>query len=90
MALVHLPLTGCTSSPGRSPGRAAGGVGPASRGQELHFPVPPASEAVHCRSSTAYCPRALRQCIARVALPTAPRQRSIALQEFHCPLPPGQ
>ena len=27
MAVVHLPLTGCTSGPGRSPGRVAGGVG---------------------------------------------------------------
>ena len=35
------------------------------------------------------CPRAVRQCIAGVALPTAPRQWGSALQELHCPLPPG-
>ena len=28
MAVVHLPLTCCTSGPGRSLGRVAGGVGP--------------------------------------------------------------
>ena len=57
--------------------------------QELHCPLPPGSEAVHCRRSTAHCPRAVRQCIARVALPAAPRQWGSALQEFHCPVPPG-
>ena len=56
---------------------------------KLHCPLPPGSEAVHCRSSTANCPRAVRQCIAEVALPTTPRQRGSALQELHCPLPPG-
>ena len=40
---------------------------------------------MHCRSSAAHCPRALRHCIAEVALPTAPRQRGSALQELHCP-----
>ena len=34
-------------------------------------------------------PQAVRQCIAGVALPTAPRQWGSALQELHCPLPPG-
>ena len=48
--------------------------------QELHCPLPTGSEAVHHRSSIAHCPKAVRQCIARVALPSA-------LQEFHCPLP---
>ena len=28
-----------------------------------------------------------RQCLTRVSLPTAPRQRGSAMQEFHCPLP---
>ena len=42
--------------------------------QEFHCPLPSGSEAVHCKSCTAYCPRAVRQCIAGVALPTAPRQ----------------
>ena len=37
-------------------------------------PLPPGSEAVHCKSSTARCPEAVRQCIAGVALPTAPGQ----------------
>ena len=35
---------------------------------------PQDNKAVHCRSSTAHCPRAVRQCIAGVALPTAPGQ----------------
>ena len=42
--------------------------------QELHCPLPPGSEGVHCRSCIAYCPRAVRQRIAGVALPTTPRQ----------------
>ena len=42
--------------------------------QELHCPLPPGTEAVHCRSSTAHCLRAVRQCIAEAALSTAPRQ----------------
>ena len=52
-------------------------------------PLPPGSEAVHCRSSTAHCPQAVRQCIAGVALPTAPRQCGSVLQELHCPLTQG-
>ena len=51
--------------------------------------MPPGSEAVHCRSCTVHCPQAVRQCIAGVALPTAPGQCGGALQEFHSPLPPG-
>ena len=42
--------------------------------QELQCPLPPGSEAVHCRSCTAHCPQAVRQCIEGVALSTAPRQ----------------
>ena len=42
--------------------------------QELRCPLPPGSGAEHCRSSTAHCPQAVRQCIAGVALPTAPSQ----------------
>ena len=57
--------------------------------QELHYPLPPGSEAVHCRSCAAHCPQAVRQCIAGVALPTAPRQWGSALQELHCPLASG-
>ena len=57
--------------------------------QELHCLLPEGSEAVHCRSCNAHCPQAVRQCMAGVALPTAPRQWGRALQELHCPLPPG-
>ena len=42
--------------------------------QELPCPLPPGSEAVHCRSSTARYPQAVRQCITGVALPTPPGQ----------------
>ena len=42
--------------------------------QEYHCPLPPGSEVVHCRSSNAHCPRAVRRCIAGVALSTAPRE----------------
>ena len=37
-------------------------------------PLPPGSEAVHCRSCAAHCPQAVKRGIARVPLPTAPRQ----------------
>ena len=57
--------------------------------QEFHCPLPPGSEAVCCRRSTAPCPQAVGQCIAEGPLPTAPRQWGSVLQEFHCPLPPG-
>ena len=43
----------------------------------------------HCRSSTAHRPQAAWQCIARIALPTTPRQGGSALQDFHSTLPPG-
>ena len=39
--------------------------------QELHYLLPPGSEALYCRVSTAHCPQAVRQCIAGVALPIA-------------------
>ena len=55
----------------------------------MHCPLPPGNEAVHCRSCGVHCPQAVRQCIAGVALPTAPKQWGSALQEFHCPVPPG-
>ena len=58
--------------------------------QEFHYPLPLGSETVYCSSCTAHCPRqwgsalhelhrplrpgTVRQCIAGVALPTAPRQ----------------
>ena len=50
-------------------------------------PSPPASGATHCRSSTAHCPHAVRQCIARIPLPTTPRHCGGALQEVQRPLP---
>ena len=53
---------------------------------EFYCPLPPGSEAVFNSSSTTHCPWAVRQSIARVALPTAPRQWGSALQELHCPL----
>ena len=56
--------------------------------QEFHCPPPPGGVAVHCRSCTDHCPEAVRQCIAGIALPTAPRQRGSVLQESHCPLRP--
>ena len=31
--------------------------------REFHFPLPLGKEAVYCRSSTAHCPHAVRQCI---------------------------
>ena len=55
--------------------------------QEIHWPLPPGSGAVHCRSPTAHCPWAVRQCVAGVALPTAPRPWGNMSQEFHCPQP---
>ena len=57
--------------------------------QEFRCPLPPDSAAVYCRSSTAHCPQAVRQCDEGVPLPTAPRQCGSVLQEIHCPLPPG-
>ena len=48
--------------------------GPGLTRQELHCQLPPGSETVHCRSCTAYCPQAVGQCIAGVALSSAPRQ----------------
>ena len=40
------------------------------------------SEAVYCRRSTAQCPQAVRQCIARGPLPTAPRPPMILAAVF--------
>ena len=71
--------------------------------QELICPLPLGSEAVHfrrstapcqqgsgaahCKSPTAHCPQAVRQCVAGGPLPTAPRPWRSAPQEYHCPLP---
>ena len=51
--------------------------------------MPQGSDAVYCRRSTAVCPQAVRQCIARVSLPAAPTHWESALKELNCPLPPG-
>ena len=51
------------------------------------MPTPPGREKVYRRRSTPHCPRAVRQCIAGVALPTAHWQRGSVLQEVHGPLP---
>ena len=40
----------------------------------LHGLLPIGSEAVHWRSCTTHCPQSVRQYIAGVSLPTAPRQ----------------
>ena len=57
--------------------------------QEVHCSLPPGSEAVYCRRSTAHCPQAVRQCVVGGPLPTALRQWGSVLQEVHCPLPRG-
>ena len=72
--------------------------------QDLHCLLPQGSGAVQCRSCAAHRPQAVPQCVAGVALPTAPgagrrciagvpmptapRQWGSALQEVRCPLPP--
>ena len=56
---------------------------------EFHCPPPPSGVAVHCKNCTAHFPQAVRQCVARIALPTAPGRCGSALQELHVPLPPG-
>ena len=58
--------------------------------QEVHCPLPPGSEAVYCRRSTAHCPQAVRQCIAGDPLPPAPGHWGGVLQELRCPRPPGR
>jgi hypothetical protein len=54
--------------------------------QEIHCPLPPGSGAAHCKSPTAHCPQAVRQCDAGGPLPTAPRPWRSVSQEYHCPL----
>ena len=90
----HRPCRTLRPPPGQDSPSPRGGV-PESTSPQARQDTPTnpwtglPSEAVHCGSSTAHCPRAVRQCIAGVALPTAPRQWGRALQEFQCPLPPG-
>ena len=42
--------------------------------QEFHCALPAGREAMYCKSCTAHYPTAVRQCVAGVPLPTAPRQ----------------
>ena len=58
--------------------------------QELHCPLPPGNEAVHCRSSAAHCPQAVRHCIAEVALPTAPQAVRQCIARVPLRTAPGQ
>ena len=53
---------------------------------QIHCPLPPGSGAAHCKSPTAHCPQAVRQCVAGGPLPTAPRPWRSVSQEYHCPL----
>ena len=55
--------------------------------RELKCPLPPGNAAVHCTGSNVPYPRAVRQHIAADPLPTAPRHRGNALQDFHNPCP---
>ena len=52
---------------------------------KLHYPLPPGIVAVHCRSSVAHCPQALRECIAGVSLPAVPGKCGSAWEELHWP-----
>ena len=56
---------------------------------EFHRPLPIGSVAVHCRTFTDHCPPATWERIARIPLPTAATHCGIALQSFHCSVPPG-
>ena len=92
----HRPYRTIRSPPGQDSLSAQAGVPGSTSPQALQDtpttarkPLPPGSRAVHCRSCTAHCPQAMRQCIAEVPPPTAPGQWGSALQELHCPLPPG-
>ena len=53
------------------------------------YPPPRGGVAVCTRSSTAHCPKAVRQGIAPVPLPTVPKQCGSVLQDLHYPLPPA-
>ena len=75
--VLHL-LWYCATLPQPGPwATALRGVGPSvdtmTPLQELNCTLSPGIWAVHWRSCSAHCPQAVRQCIAGVALPTAPR-----------------
>ena len=57
--------------------------------QEFLCPLPPSGVAVHSTSSYAHCPQAVRHCIARLHMPSAPKPCGSALQAFHCSLTPA-
>ena len=60
--------------------------------QKSHCPLPPGSEAVCCRRSTAHCPQAVAQCVAGVPLPTGPGRAAVYCRRCpaHCPKGGGQ
>ena len=41
--------------------------------QEIHCPLPPDNEALHCKTGITHYPQALWQSTAAAAVPTAPR-----------------
>ena len=55
--------------------------------QELHGPLPLGSEAVHCRSTTAYCPQIVRQCTSGAPLPNASRHEAVRSRSSTAPCP---
>ena len=72
-----LPVGGEAASRGGDDARAF---------QEFHYPLPPGSEAVHCKNSIADYAQALWQFIGCLPLPTAHRHAGSALQELPRPL----
>ena len=57
--------------------------------QGFYCPLPPGSEAMHCKSSTAHYHQAVRQRIAGVALPSASKRGGSALHEPPLPTVPN-
>ena len=50
---------------------------------------PRSSVVASCRHSTAHCPLVVWQCIAKVPMPTTPKQWGSVHKGFHHPLPQG-
>ena len=57
--------------------------------EEVHGSVQPPAAVQVFRTGAFEHLKTTQQCIAGIALPTAPGQCGSALQELHCPLPPG-
>ena len=57
-----------------------------SQNKKHHNPTNNHTTPHNTTKSTAHCSGTVRQCIAGVALSTAPKRWGSALQEFHCPL----